>query len=265
MDKVKVWYKRSGKPWTYTCHISGGGRESQWIMYSHIMNSCGKWLDYNKLKRVGNTLTVSANSVAEPATVKHLIYPSHNKAKCARTLRVVKLRFAAARVGGVRKYRNRMDIRKTIYLTVSHALVGAVGFGIGIYTLPILTAPPAPSEIEIEQTSSQAKYRAEFKRDLAGSDAFHWGEGEVSLGDKYITLNGELAPGPDYKLYLSPEFVETETEFERLKDSMKLVGDVKTFKNFTVDVAPNIDISKFNTVVVWCETFKEFITSAKYQ
>ncbi|CAA0092596.1 Uncharacterised protein [BD1-7 clade bacterium] len=158
-----------------------------------------------------------------------------------------------------------MDIRKTVFLIVSHALVGAVGFGIGIYTLPILTAPPAPSEIEIEQASSQAKYRAEFKRDLAGSDAFHWGEGEVSLGDKYITLNGELAPGPDYKLYLSPKFVEKETEFKRLKHSMKLVGDVKTFKNFTVDVSPSIDISKFNTVVVWCETFEEFITSAKYQ
>ena len=158
-----------------------------------------------------------------------------------------------------------MNIRKILLLIVSHASVGAVGFAIGIYTLPILIAPPAPSAVEIEQKSSQSRYIASFKRDLEGSDAFHWGEGEVSLGDKYITFNGELAPGPDYKLYLSPEFVDTEAEFERLKISMKLVGDVKTFENFTVDVAPGTDLSQFNTVVVWCESFGEFITSAKYR
>ena len=43
---------------------------------------------------------------------------------------------------------------------------------------------------------------------------------------------GELAPSPDYKLYLSSGFVETEAEFLGLKPSMALVGDVKTFDNF---------------------------------
>jgi len=62
---------------------------------------------------------------------------------------------------------------------------------------------------------------------LAGSDALHWGEGTVTLGPKAITLAGRLAPGPDYKLYLSPQFVETETDFVRLKSSMTLVGDVR--------------------------------------
>ncbi|SEG21057.1 Electron transfer DM13 [Oceanospirillum linum] len=143
--------------------------------------------------------------------------------------------------------------------------MAVAGFAIGIYSLPILTAPPSPSEMEIEAKSSQARYETEFIRDLKDSDALHWGEGEVLLSDKYITLRGELAPGPDYKLYLSPQFVETEAEFERLKNSMTLVGDVKTFNNFAVHVAPSIDLSEFNTVVVWCETFGEFITSAKYQ
>lgn len=141
----------------------------------------------------------------------------------------------------------------------------AFGFAIGIYALPILTAPPSPSEADINAINLQADYKTEFVRELKGSDLLHWGEGSVSLSQEYVTLMGELAPGPEYKLYLSPEFVETEAEFEQLKSSMKLVGDIKTFDNFMVKVEPEIDLSQFNTVVVWCEAFGEFITSAKYR
>lgn len=76
---------------------------------------------------------------------------------------------------------------------------------------------------------------------------------------------GKLAPGPDYKLYLSPEFIETERDFNRLKSRMALVGDVKTFNNFLVPVPPGVDPSQYTTVIVWCETFGEFITSARYK
>jgi hypothetical protein len=76
---------------------------------------------------------------------------------------------------------------------------------------------------------------------------------------------GKLAPGPDYKLYLSPNFVETEADFNRLKSNMVLVGDVNTFENFAVNVPLGIELSEFNSVIVWCESFGEFITSAKYR
>lgn len=158
-----------------------------------------------------------------------------------------------------------MKIQTLITLTITHVFVGFMGFAIGIYALPILIAPPSPNEADIAEMSSQATYSAEFSKDLEGSDALHWGEGNVSVGDKHISLKGSLAPGPDYKLYLSSTFVETEEDFERLKHSMVFVGDVNTFKNFVVEVDENIEISQFNTVVVWCETFGEFITSAKYR
>ena len=41
-------------------------------------------------------------------------------------------------------------MKKILFLVVSHVLVGAVGFAIGIYTLPILIAPPSPSVEELE-------------------------------------------------------------------------------------------------------------------
>ncbi len=158
-----------------------------------------------------------------------------------------------------------MKLAKYVLLIATHAVAIGVGFAAGIYALPILIAPPAPSDASVASMSSQASYSAEFTRDLAGSDALHWGEGTVSLGPDYITFMGELAPGPDYKLYLSPTFVETEAEFEQLRSSMLRVGEVKTFKNFIAELDPAVDLAAFNTVVVWCETFGEFITAASYR
>jgi len=156
-------------------------------------------------------------------------------------------------------------MKKILLLIISHVAVGAIGFAGGIYMLPILIAPPAPAEAEVLEIASQAQFTSEFRRDLADSDALHWGEGSVSVSRSAVSLMGKLAPGPDYKLYLSPEFVETEADFNRLKSEMVRVGDVKTFENFLVPVPESIDPAAYNTVVVWCESFGQFITAAKYQ
>lgn len=87
----------------------------------------------------------------------------------------------------------------------------------------------------------------------------------MSIGQDAISLMGKLAPGPDYQLYLSPEFVETEADFARLKDQMVRVGPVKTFDNFIVPLPATIDPARYSSVIVWCETFGQFITAARYQ
>jgi len=158
-----------------------------------------------------------------------------------------------------------MKKRTMVLLLATHCIVAFVGFSGGIYALPILTAPPTPSESEIRALSSQASYTAKFQKDLQDSDILHWGEGIVSVSSVSISLMGKLAPGPDYKLYLSPKFIETEDEFNRLKSNMVRVGDIKTFDNFIVTVPVGIEPSSFNSVIIWCETFGQFITSAKYQ
>jgi len=156
-------------------------------------------------------------------------------------------------------------MKNILLLIFSHTVIGALGFAGGIYALPILTAPPAPADAEVLEISSQAQFKSEFKRDLAGSDALHWGEGVVSVSQAAVSLMGKLAPGPDYKLYFSPRFVETEADFNRLKSEMVRVGDVKTFENFLVPVPESIDPAAYKAVVVWCESFGQFITAAKYQ
>lgn len=154
---------------------------------------------------------------------------------------------------------------RIVLLSASHALVALAGFGAGIYALPILTAPSAPTASELAAAAAKARYTGRFRRDLRDSDPLHWGEGTVSVGSELISLQGRLAPGPDYKLYLSPEFVETEVDFARLKSRMVRVGDVRTFENFMVPVPDGIDPSRYSTVIVWCESFRQFITSARYR
>lgn len=156
-------------------------------------------------------------------------------------------------------------MKRVLSLFLSHGLVLLAGVAIGIYLLPILTAPPPPTAAAVAAGASDARYTAEFRRDLKDSDLLHWGEGKVAVGARAIALQGRLAPGPDYKLYLSPEFVETESDFARLKPRMARVGDVKTFDGFVVPVPDGVDIERYNAVIVWCETFGQFITAAKYR
>jgi Electron transfer DM13 len=156
-------------------------------------------------------------------------------------------------------------MKTLVLLLFSHAAVALLGFAAGIYVLPILTAPPPPSVLDIDAVVNRAQFKGEFRRDLKGSDALHWGEGIVLVSRDSVSLRGKIAPGPDYKLYLSPEFVETEADFARIKPKMVRVGDVKTFENFIVPIPTTVDPAMFTTAIVWCESFSQFITAAKYR
>jgi hypothetical protein len=135
---------------------------------------------------------------------------------------------------------------RKIILLGTHGIALAIGFALGIYLLPILIAPPSVE-------------------DLAGSDFLHWGTGKVAVSATKIVHMGELAPGPDYIVYLVPEFVEDEAGFNAIKEQSAAIGSVKTFDGFISDIPQGVDVGAYNTVLVWCETFGEFITAAKYR
>lgn len=154
---------------------------------------------------------------------------------------------------------------KLIRILITHGIALVLGIVLGIYLLPILIAPQAPSDAEVAASSSEVMFTGQFRKDLPGSDFLHWGEGEISVSASIISFNGSLAPGPDYKLYLTPDLALTEQEFMVIKDQSAYVGDVKTFDNFILSLPENIDPSKYRAVIVWCETFGEFISAASYQ
>lgn len=156
-------------------------------------------------------------------------------------------------------------MKKAVLLAASHLMVLVLGFALGIYLLPILTAPMTPSAAIVQAIAGKSEFSGQFRRDIQGSDLLHWGEGEVSVGKQAIALMGKVAPGPDYKLYLVPEFVENEEQFLGVKARSVRVGDIKTFENFILPVPEGVDVAQYTTVLVWCETFSEFISAAKYR
>ncbi len=154
---------------------------------------------------------------------------------------------------------------KLLVLALSYALVAAAGFAAGVYFLPTLVEPAPPPAAEIEAVEAAARFTGTFRRDLPDSDFLHWGEGQVAVGTTAIAMRGELAPGPDYKLYLSPEAVTTARDFEAVKSRARSLGDVRAFHGFVVAVPPDVDLERYNTVVIWCETFRKLITAAAYR
>ena len=138
-----------------------------------------------------------------------------------------------------------------------------VGFALGVYFLPILTAEDGLDSAALAQLEASAERSGTFTRDLAGSDAFHWGEGVVHVSQQRVWLDGRIAPGPDYRLYLIPAFVEDEAAFLAIKAQSVDVGPVKAFSNFDLAVPPGVKVGDFPALLIWCEAFGEFITAAR--
>ena len=156
-------------------------------------------------------------------------------------------------------------MKRIILLAATHLAALGAGFGLGVYLLPIIIEEDAPDAVVLEQAKKDASYSVALTRELRGSDALHWGEGEMSIAPRQISHRGELAPGPNYKLYLTKQFVEHEDEFEPIKSQAALVGDIRSFDGFLLEVPSSIDIEDYNTAVIWCERFGEFITAVQYR
>ena len=146
-----------------------------------------------------------------------------------------------------------------------------IGFGLGVYFLPILTAETiltAEKGLDtaaIEALSQSALRQGTFIRDLPGSDGLHWGDGVIMANADQIWLDGEISPGPDYRLYLIPKYVETAAEFLQIKADSTQIGPIKAFENFALDIPADVEVRNFLAALIWCEAFGQFITAAKLQ
>ena len=110
--------------------------------------------------------------------------------------------------------------------------------------------------LAVQALATSAERRGRFVRDLPGSGALHWGDGTIMMNANKIWLDGTISPGPDYRLYLAPEFVDDGVGFLAIKAELRQIGTVKTFENFALDLPPAIDLVEYDAVVIWCEAFK---------
>ena len=87
----------------------------------------------------------------------------------------------------------------------------------------------------------------------------------MSISEKRILFQGKLSPGPNYKLYLTRRFVSDKDSFLKEKKFAFEVDDINSFDGFIIRVPEGLNLEKYNTLVIWCEVFSYFITSAQYR
>jgi hypothetical protein len=158
-----------------------------------------------------------------------------------------------------------MKNRMKMLLLVSHLVVLGGGVGLGIYILPLLTAEDNATQSAVEEIKKDAKFSGVFTPAQKGSDAVHWAEGKVYVSDHEIAFEGKVAPGPDYKIYLTTSQANDKASFLKIKDDSLFVGDLKNFGNFRKRLPPGVNPEDYTTVQIWCERFSQFIGSAQYR
>ena len=163
------------------------------------------------------------------------------------------------------KSRRRKKRKFNFFKVLTHSISLSIGFIIGIYSLPIMIAPDKPSNDKFQKVVNAAQFDAVFVKDLLGSNILHWAKGQISLSNTKIAFQGKISPGPDYKLYLTKKFVQTKTDFLKIKNKSIVIGEIKSFDGFIISIKKEIDLTAYNSVVIWSESFSQFISAAKYQ
>ena len=162
-----------------------------------------------------------------------------------------------------------------------------IGFGLGVYFLPILTAEQGLSAEELaalqkshgvtpqaKQEATQVKpvssttsdtpplRKGVFDPEHPASDFAHWGDGEIYVTDQQIWLDGKISPGPDYRLYLTKGQVTGVDDFLSRKSESAQIAPIKAYENFIVPVPDGVNVADYDAVLIWCEAFSAFIASA---
>jgi len=148
---------------------------------------------------------------------------------------------------------------------LSGAILGSIaGFAAGVSCIPFRFSPPA-----VDQTVSDVGDRVPVARGVFihadPSDPMHYGSGSVTLYENSVQLEQdfEVGPGPKYHLYLVPDAdVTTDT---RVEETMFVdLGPLSSFAGRQrYSIPEGIDLTDYETVVIWCEHFNLLISPAR--
>lgn len=138
-----------------------------------------------------------------------------------------------------------------------------LGVAIGFFAFPYVFPPPPAAEALTEADRSRLAAAGTFIH-ANPSDPIHWGRGKVSVYERTVFLEPdfEVGPGPAFHVYLVPK------ANIRSEDDMKGVmyvdlGRLRAFKGSQrYPIPAGIDLSKYQSVIVWCERFGVLISPA---
>jgi hypothetical protein len=159
-------------------------------------------------------------------------------------------------------------IMRRLWLGTVIFLLGGIlgtGFGValGFFLFPFVFPPPPAMESLTEADRSRLVATGMFIH-ANPSDPVHWGRGKVSVYERAVFLEPdfEVGPGPAYHVYLVPSAnVRREAD---VKDTMYVdLGRLRAFKGSQRYAVPaGVDLTKYPSVVIWCERFGVLISPA---
>lgn len=139
------------------------------------------------------------------------------------------------------------------------------GFGValGFFAFPYVFPPPPAAEQLTEADRSALVASGTFIH-ANPSDPIHYGKGKVSVYQRTVFLESdfEVGPGPAFHVYLVPNAnIRNEAG---VKDAMYVdLGGLRAFKGSQrYPIPAGVDLSKYKSVVIWCERFSVLISPA---
>jgi hypothetical protein len=161
-------------------------------------------------------------------------------------------------------------VRGFLLSFVIGALLGlAGGVALGIFVYPYAFLADIVATEKVAPPPSGAPERKVLARGTFvhanPSDPIHYGKGRVTVYEGLLHLEPdfEVGPGPKYHVYLVPE-AEVLPSTNVAKTMFVDLGRVRAFKGSqNYEVPAGVDVTKYASVVIWCEQFGVLISPAK--
>jgi len=137
------------------------------------------------------------------------------------------------------------------------------GVGLGFFLFPYVFPPPPAAETLAAEERTDVVARGSFIH-ADPDDPIHYGEGDVTVYERTVFLepNFKVGPGPKYHVYLAPE--DGIRSSEDVKGTMFVdLGRLRSFEGSQkYDIPAGVDLTKYPSVVIWCEQFSVLISPA---
>jgi hypothetical protein len=152
------------------------------------------------------------------------------------------------------------------YLAVG--LVGAVvgtafGVALGFFFFPFVFPPPVAMEQLTDAERTRVVAQGTFIH-ADPADPIHYGRGSATVYERTVFLHDdfEVGPGPAFHVYLVPK-----AGIRRSSDVQGTMfvdlGGLRSFKGSQKYAIPaGVDLTKYPSVVIWCERFEVLISPA---
>ncbi len=156
-------------------------------------------------------------------------------------------------------------MKKSIIIFVVGGLLGtAAGFTLGIFIYPYIFLADIVATEKVDDKSARKIVATGTFTHANPNDPIHYGKGKVTAYQDLVHLENdfEVGPGPKFHVYLVPEknvIPSTNVARTMFVD----LGRLKAFKGSqNYPVPAGVDLTKYGSVVIWCEQFGVLISPA---